>query len=196
MTGALLLVLAVAAAPDEGGRGDRYLGWNPLAALTALPSKPAKIIVPMLSDMEFGLALRGGMVLADRHGLDARLAFGSPHGLDFSLLPQLRLGYGFFLLNRPLDRSRGPHVGMNLRLWDLYYRTSQEHYFSVMPGLDLGWWWDVGSHFVDLRFNLTWGACSWSSQENTSGACDLFLSPAPDMMPVLPLVGCDVGYSW
>ena len=193
MNPALLLLVALGAAQSNG---EHFLGLNVLAPVTAINHKVVKIAVPVFSNMEFGLALSGGSVLKERHMLQGRLALGSPHGFDYSFMPQLHLGYGFFLLSRPEDRSRGPYVGANLRWWDLYYRTSSLHYFNLMPAVALGHWWDRGPLYFDLRLNMVFAACSWSTQEHTSGACALGVSPAPDMAPVLPLFSLDVGHSW
>jgi len=188
MIATLLVSCAVAMASDG------YVGINPLAPLSAIPSKPAKIAVPIFSDMEFGLAFSGGVILADRHGLEGRVSVGSPHSLSFSILPQATLGYSWFVRAPREDRSRGPYVGANMRTWDLVYWTSDWDYWSWMPAAHAGWWFDVEPVYVNLRLTQILGACSWSSQPSTTRACAFGLSPAEGMVPVLPLLGVDVGF--
>lgn len=172
---------------------DAYVGVNPLALATAIPAKTAKIATPLVSGMEFGIAGCFGLDYG-RHDLQFRAALGSPHGLDMSFLPQARVGYRFFVREPARDRDRGFHVGADARFWSLLYRTSGEQYASVIPGLTLGWWFDIGrSVFIDLNLEQQLGACSASTLDGTSPACAFYLSPAPAMMPVLPLLSLDVG---
>lgn len=185
----LLLSASVATAAEPAA----YLAWNPLAPLSAIPSKPMKIAGPLVADMESGLALAGGLVLRDRHILEARISLGSPHSLTWSFLPQARIGASWFLRRPRADRSPGPYAGADLRLWDLIYWTTGYGNWSLLPAVHLGWWFERDPWFAKVRVEQVLGACSWSTQPHTSGACDVFLSPAEEMMPVLPLLGVDVG---
>lgn len=180
--------------------GDAYVGLNPLAPLSTLPWKPAAIAVPVLSDMEFGLALSGGHTWTGRHDLQGRLSVGPPHDATFSLVAQADVGWSWFLRAPapPPDtptapRDRGPYVGADVRLWDTVYWTTSDSWWSVLPAAHVGWWFDAGPLYLDLRYTQIVGACSWSSVDGTRPACRAALSPAPEMLPVLPLLGLDVG---
>jgi hypothetical protein len=186
MIAALLVACSFASAADT------YVGLNPIAPVSMIPSKALRIAAPIFSNMEFGLALSGGVTLLDRHDIEGRLSVGSPHGLSFSLLPQAAVGYSWFVRAPREGRSRGPYLGANLRLWDLLYWTSGWNYWSLMPAVHAGWWFDVEPLAVNLRLTQILGACSGSDQPGTSGACDLFVSPAEGMIPILPLLGVDV----
>lgn len=173
--------------------GEPYVAMNPLALLSFVPSKPVNIAAPLFSDMEFGLAVSGGTVLDRRHVLEGRVALGSPRSLTFSFLPQAQVGYAYVFRDPGEGPLHGPYGGANLRLWDLIYWTSGYGNWSLMPALQLGWWLQVEPLFVKVHVDQILGACSWSTQPGTTGACAAFLSPAPAMAPVLPLFGADVG---
>jgi hypothetical protein len=172
-----------------------YLGINPLAPMNAIEDRTAKLLFSIFSNAEYGLALNAGCVLNKRNELEARLILGSPHGLDFSFMPQLHAVYNFFLRDpEKQGRNNGFYLGANLRFWDMYYRTSRNHYFNLAPAVDAGYMWNPGKLFIDLRANQMFAVLTWSNQEHTSPAVKFFLSPIPEFSPVVGFVSVNVGY--
>ncbi len=170
---------------------DRYsVGINALAPFTVPDGIMTKMMVPMLTGLEYGLAVNGGVQLRPAWSVQARISLGSPTTLDHSLMPQLQLGTNLHL---PRDTAGGPYAGAHLRGWDLYYRDVGDHYYSLQPFAVLGWRWVRGPMFYDLRLSQMLGAWSASSVEHSQADYDFYVSPAPEIYPVLPLLSLDIG---
>jgi hypothetical protein len=185
---ALVLPAAAWAAEDDEARWS--VGVNAIAPLTVPDAVMTKMMVPLLTGLEYGLAVNGGVHLRPAWSVQARTSLGSPTTLDHSLMPQLQLGTNLHL---PRTEPGGPYVGAHVRAWDLYYRDVSEHFVSVQPYAVAGWRWIRGPMFYDLRLSQMLGAWSASSVEHSQADYDFYVSPAPEIYPVLPLMSLDIG---
>ncbi len=61
-----------------------HMGFNALAPLTMPDTIMTKMMVPMLTGLEYGLAINGGYHFGPAHSVELRLSTGSPHTLDFT----------------------------------------------------------------------------------------------------------------
>ncbi len=187
----LLALLIPSTAMAQERSSDRWsVGLNALAPLTVPDAIMTKMMVPVLTGLEYGLAVNGGLQLRPAWSVQARTSLGSPTTLDHALMPQLQLGTNLHL---PREKPGGPYLGAHVRAWDLYYRDVDEHFFNVQPYAVAGWRWVRGPMFYDLRLSQMLGAWSASSVEHSQASYDFFVSPAPEIYPLLPVASLDIG---
>jgi hypothetical protein len=188
-------VLAASHASADDQEVGAWVGINPLAPLNDVHHSFAyNTYMPLVTDMEYGVALQGGWAFLPRHAADARFSLGWPHGGGFSTHTQLQLGYRWAAV--PFARREGAHlyVGGGVRWWTMRYRAPGVRYHTIAVQALVGTWWPMGPFYVDVRLALMLAGLSWSSAEQTQAGADWLPSPAPGLFPVVPLLGVGVGY--
>ncbi|MFP4385172.1 MAG: hypothetical protein ACLFSE_14095 [Spirochaetia bacterium] len=175
-----------------------YIGINVIAPFTSAGEGYGSYrrYVPLFSNNEYGLAVSGGIILQDHHKLEARISFGSPHGIDFSRLFQLHFGYRFLLLDYFDVTPRGLYAGGSIRFSFIRYPRAGVSYFTIMPDICAGYHLTLKQFFFDAMISLPFGALSWSSARHTKAGAKFFLSPAANISPVLPLASFVGGWEF
>jgi hypothetical protein len=196
---AIAAIAAAAAAwgaPPEGrpstGEPFGFVAWNPGAALSFLRTGfvTRSILPTALFNQEAGVALAGGWC-ADAGLVEGRLALGNSNATYF--VAQVQLGASWFFGERLGWTRRGPYVGGSLRYWDLVqvYDGAQTH--NASPMVHLGWWFDVGPLFVDVRISQVFAVATVSSVPFSTPGFAFVLSPLPGISPVLPIGLVQIG---
>jgi hypothetical protein len=189
----LIPVGTLTAAPVEP-----YIGINITAPFTSAGERNSsfRMYVPIFSNNEYGFAVNGGIIFKNHHMLEARISFGSPHGLDMSRLFQLHFGYRFLVLDYFELTSRGLYAGGNIRFSVIRYPHSGVSYFTIMPDICTGYHMILYNVFFDARLSFPFWALSWSSAENTKPGTAFLVSPAKNIAPVVPLASFDMGWAF
>ena len=170
-----------------------YVGINPLAALTNVGPLQFRMYWPIVTGLEYGLALAGGRFWRS-HALEGRFSVGTPQSFDISTLWQLHAAYNFFVLDHVGITRRGLYLGGQVRFWHLRYRTVGVDYFNFAPGVHIGYWVEAGPVFLDFRLSQLIAAFTGTSLEHGRPAASWMLSPATNVSPVMPLFSITVGW--
>jgi hypothetical protein len=67
------------------------------------------------------------------------------------------------------------------------------HSLNSAPLLNLGWWFDVGRLFLDVRLSQIFAIASWSSIPHAVPGLTLVASPLPGISPWLPIGLVEIG---
>ncbi len=192
----LLILLAGLFAKDrvDDDKGSLYVMLNPVAPVAQIPGYYTKIVVPFFSNFEYGLSVACGYLLTPSQSVDAKLVLGASDQISFT--PQLHAGYNFYILDQFNLTNKGLYVGADARIWDKWNTLTGVHYFDLIPSTRLGYLLEIGRVIVDLRYDQMLGALSWTSKDHTPAALGFFLSPFPEIAPVLPLASLYVGWKF
>ena len=79
------------------------------------------------------------------------------------------------------------YAGAELLYWDLIQVYSGVQTHNVAPMVDLGWCFDFGTWFVDLRLNQVFAIASYSSIPHAIAGFQFLFSPLPGISPWLPI---------
>jgi hypothetical protein len=190
----LLFSLICSAAAAESGTGSRftYIAWNAPALMSLLPTDfiGRSILPTAICNQEAGLALALGLYESGQ-SLEGRLSIG-PSNRSY-LAVQGQIGWNWFFAESLWDMDRGPYAGTELRYWDLIQLHSGVQSHNLAPMLDLGWCFDFGIWFVDLRFSQVFAIASYSSIPHAIPGFQFLFSPLPGISPWLPIGLVQVG---
>jgi len=87
-----------------------YIGINPVAPFTSIRNETASRRLPILSNLETGLAVFGGKTWNRHYNLETRFSYGSPMKGYRMLLVQSSFHYCFDTKNRRLHTYAGLFV--------------------------------------------------------------------------------------
>ncbi len=192
----ILVLVSILAASDriDDDKGSFFLTTNVMAPVAQIPGYYTKIVVPFLSNFEYGLSVTGGYLLTPSQSVDAKLVLGSSE--QISLTPQLHAGYNFYVFDQFNLTNKGLYLGADLRFLDKWNTMTGIHYFDLIPSTRMGYLLEVGRVLIDLRYDQMLGALSWTSKDHTRAALGFFLSPFPEIVPVLPLLSLNLGWKF
>ncbi|MBN2380183.1 hypothetical protein JXM67_10335 [candidate division WOR-3 bacterium] len=174
--------------------GAKYVTVNPIAPFTYIQSYGTKLILPIVSNMEYGISVHSTYLVTPSQALDVRMIVGSQNQMNFT--PQVHAGYNFFILDQFNKTNKGLYFGGDLRFWDSYNTSTGVHYASLAPSVRLGYWLEIAKRIVvDVRVNQVFAYYSWTSKENVEPAFEFALSPI-NGIPVLPLLSLNVGWKF
>ncbi len=172
-----------------------FLTTNVLSPLAGLNknSAAANVLVPLLSNLEYGLTLSGGY-LKNYHALEARLTYGKSN--DYNAIPQVQVAYHFFVFDYLKQNQSGWYIGGTSRYWLYHNKYTEQNLNNISLNLTLGYAWKKNRMMYDLRINQPLTIYSASSVENTKAGFDFNFSPMPQFLPVLPFLSFNIGYQF
>ena len=170
-----------------------YIGINPLAIPVACNiQEDAKRYTPIISGLEYGVAVCGGYFLNEFRTLETRISLGNIH--QVARVGQWHIGMNYYVFRKLNRAPRNMYAGLFFKFWDYYNRLTKVHFLNISPYISIGYRWDMDPIFLDFRLNQTIAIVSWSSLEHTSPGSAWFFSPWPAFMPVLPTITFTVGW--
>lgn len=165
-----------------------FVGINPIAPFTGIPNQFTNLYLPLVSNLETGLALNFG-IIKEKKFLESRISVGKPNSL-FSLR-QVHGGYNWHIYAK---KSHLLHIGGFLKYYHLRNTETNIKNQSLVPYLVFGYRYRKNKFFYDLRLNQNLYAVSWSNLENTSLNSGFKFSVYDDVSPILPYLSFNVGY--
>jgi hypothetical protein len=192
----LLLMAAVGIATALADTQQRepflYVAWNPGAALSFFPTEfvTRSILPTVLFNQEAGVALAAGFY-RDSQVLEGRAAFGNSNAYYFVM--QFQFGWSWFFAESLGWMDKGPYAGACLRYWDLIQVYSGVQSHNIAPMLDVGWWFDLGGWFIDIRMSQVFAVASFSSIPYSRPGIAFIASPIPGISPVMPIGLVQIG---
>ncbi len=178
----------------QNSEKDWYISRNLLSPLAGmnLKSTAANVLLPLVSNLEYGFTLAGGFY-QNSHQFETRFAIGRSN--PYNLIPQVQVGYNFYLLDFLKKNKSGFYVGSFARWWDYKNRATDNHLQNISLNFTLGYTWKKKRLTTDLRLNQPLLLYSHSSVEHYSGsAFEVNTSPMPALSPVLPFLSINIGY--
>jgi hypothetical protein len=192
----ICILVSVLAARDkiDDDKGSFYVTVNPVAPVAQIPGLITKLVVPFVSNFEYGFSATAGYLLTPSQSVDAKLVIGSSEQITFT--PQLHAGYSFYPLDQFNLTNKGLYVGADLRFLDKWNTMTGVHYFDLIPSARLGYFFEIKRFIIDLRYNQMFGALSWTTKDHAAASMRFGLSPFPDIIPVLPLFSLNLGWKF
>lgn len=178
----------------DDDKGSFYVAVNPVAPVAQIPGLVTKLVVPFVSNFEYGLSVTGGYLLTPSQSVDAKLVLGSSEQISFT--PQLHAGYSFYVLDQFDLVNKGLYLGADLRFLDKWNTLTGIHFFDLIPSARLGYFIEIKRFIMDFRINQWLGALSWTTKDHTSPSLKVGLSPFPEITPVLPLLSLNLGWKF
>lgn len=185
---ALLVGFASLPAWGAGDNAPGFVGVNLLSPLPALSPVPLSTLGSVLANLEPGLGVQGGVLLGDVHALEGRLSFG-PNS-DAELLFSTQLYESFYLLRALQHNPRGLYLGGGVRYWDLYNQLTDVHRNNLGMALSVGYRFDLGRLYLDLRLHEIGLVYTWTSDEHTLPGLATLADP---WLPRVPVFSVDLG---
>jgi hypothetical protein len=179
--------------PNISSYGQPYfIGCNVLSPFPSFLPVPGNTIFSVLSNLECGLGVSGGMVIDRSHALELRLALG-PNSRSETIF-NMQAYYNFFLMRHLGWRMKGLYTGSGIRYWDLFNGLTDIHRNNVAGEIDLGYRFGVrGPFYIDLRASEIAAVYSWLSAEHTVGG---WATLADKSLPKVPLLSVDLGFTF
>ncbi len=170
-----------------------YLSTNLLSPVAGLNKSitAANVLVPLLSNLEYGLTLSGGY-FKNYHALETRLTYGKSN--DYNRIPQLQFGYHFFVLDYFKQNQSGWYVGGFARYWLYMNKYTDADLHNLSTNLTFGYMWKKKKVMFDFRVNQPLTIYTSSNIENTKSGFEINTSPMPLFSPVLPFLSLNIGY--
>jgi hypothetical protein len=188
---AMVAAIAVPALAAESESGDGwYIGINPIAAVAPY-SGYASPVVQMLSAGEVGAAFSFGASTSSTGALEGRLSLGMPNGLEFLSLGSV--AYKCFPFAASAPKAKGFFVGPELRVGDVYYFTTDQSYFNIVPSVETGWRFVFGKFYINCRLVQSVAALTLSTDPEVHPAVAWMFTPSSSFSPILPLLSVDFG---
>ncbi len=172
-----------------------YLSTNVLAPLSGLNLKNtyANVLLPLFSNMEYGFTLNAG-ILKNYYNLETRITIGQSNPYNF--IPQISIGYNYFLVAKIKSNENGFYLGAFLRYWDYINLYNSANLQNITTNFTLGYMWKKNKIIFDLRLNQPITIFSFSNIEHSQPKFELNLSPMPYFLPVMPVLSFNIGYKF
>jgi hypothetical protein len=176
-------------APKQVSEKPYFAGYNLLSPFPAFLPVPGNTLFSVLSNLECGLGLSGGMIMKNVHAMELRLSLG-PNSRTETIF-NAQVYYNFYPMRSFQLRMKGLYVGTGLRYWDLFNGLTEVHRNNVAGEIDLGYRFGLkGSFYIDVRVSEIAAVYSWLSAEHTDGGWATLANPS---LPKSPLFSIDVG---
>jgi hypothetical protein len=172
-----------------------YLTSNLLSPIAGInkSSAAANVLVPLLSNLEYGLTISGGY-FKNYHAFETRLTYGKSN--DYNSIPQIQFGYNFFLVDYYKKNESGWYIGTFARYWVYNNKYTKAKLNNLTTNLTIGYIWKKNRIIYDLRLNQPLTIYSSSSIENTKSGFEANFSPMPNFLPILPFLSINIGYQF
>lgn len=170
-----------------------FLTTNLLSPVAGLNKNvaAANVLVPVFSNLEYGLTLSGGY-FKNYHSLETRLTYGKSN--DYNVVPQVQFGYNFFIFDYLKHNESGWYIGGFARYMLYHNKYTETDLHNMTTNLTIGYTWKKKSVIFDFRINQPLTIYSSSNIENTKSKFETNFSPMPLFSPVLPFLSINIGY--
>jgi len=170
-----------------------YLTTNLLSPVSGLNKSvvAANALLPVVSNLEYGLTLSGGY-FKDYHSVETRLTYGKSN--DYNSIPQIQVGYNFFVFDYFKQNESGLYLGGFARFWSYKNKYTDTRLNNISSNFTIGYFLKKNKFIWDFRLNQPITIFSKSNIENTKGAFEANFSPMPELSPVLPFLSINFGY--
>lgn len=164
-----------------------YVGMNPVAIFTSIPNQYTNLYLPLISNLECGLALCGGGVKG-RKIMEGRVSYGAPNALY--RLFQVHAGMQYIFTD--ITKQSWFYCGGMLKYYQLNQRNSIQRNTSLIPYMCVGYRMEK-RWYLDIRICQNIYAISWSNQPNTSFHGEFHFSVYRELSPILPYLTVNIG---
>lgn len=190
-----VLLSVVLATKAQSSEKTYYVTTNLLSPLAGLNKDiaAANALLPLLSNMEYGITLSGGY-FKNYHAFETRLTYGKSN--DYNIIPQIQFGYNFYILDYFKHNESGLYVGGFARYWLYHNNYTMADLHNVSSNLTVGYTWKKKRLIYDFRINQPLTIYSTSNIENTKSKFEINTSPMPSLSPVLPFFSLNIGYKF
>jgi hypothetical protein len=191
----VVLLSVVLATKAQSSEKTYYVTTNLLSPLAGLNKDiaAANALLPLLSNMEYGITLSGGY-FKNYHAFETRLTYGKSN--DYNIIPQIQLGYNFYILDYFKHNESGLYVGGFARCWLYHNNYTMADLHNVSTNLTVGYTWKKKKIIYDFRINQPLTIYTSSNIENTKSKFEINTSPMPSLLPVLPFLSINIGYKF
>ena len=148
------------------------------------------VLPTALFGQEAGIALGVGYYRNSTFS-EIRLSVGNSNA--YYLLLQTQYSWNWFFGESAGWLKRGPYGGVGLRYWDLVQVHAGLHSHNSVPLLNLGWWFDIGPVFIDIRLSQVFAIASWSNIPYSGAGIAWIFSPLPGISPWMPIGMIQIG---
>jgi len=192
----VLLIMSIATAAISQTKNKSYfLSTNLLSPVAGLNknSAAANVLVPLVSNLEYGFTLSGGYY-KNFHSLETRLTYGKSN--DYNSIPQIQFGYNFFILDYFKKNESGWYIGGFARYWLYHNKYTKADLHNLTTNMTIGYAWKKNRIIYDFRINQPLTIYSSSNIENTKSGFEMNFSPMPEFLPILPFFSINIGYKF
>jgi hypothetical protein len=166
-----------------------FAGVNLLSPFPSFLPVPGNTLFSVLSNLECGLGVSGGMMVNRCHALELRMALG-PNSRSETIF-NTQMYYHFFLARHFGWSMEGLYGGAGIRYWDLYNDLTGIHRNTFAGEIDIGYRFGLrGPFYIDLRAGMITAVYSWLSEAHTTGGWATIADPS---LPKSPLLSLDFG---
>lgn len=172
-----------------------YITTNALSPLAGLnkSSSIANALIPLFSNLEYGITLSGGY-FKNYHSIETRISYGKSN--TYSVIPQIQLGYNYFIIDYLKHNNSGWYVGGFARYWLYQNINTDAGMHNITSNVTLGYVNKKHRFIYDIRLNQPLTIYSISSISNTKPSFETNFSPMPKFSPVLPFLSFNIGYQF
>ncbi len=192
----VLLIMSIATAAISQTKNKSYfLSTNLLSPVAGLNknSAAANVLVPLVSNLEYGFTLSGGYY-KNFHSLETRLTYGKSN--DYNSIPQIQFGYNFFILDYFKKNESGWYIGGFARYWLYHNKYTKADLHNLTTNMTIGYAWKKNRIIYDFRINQPLTIYSSSNIENIKSGFEMNFSPMPEFLPILPFFSINIGYKF
>lgn len=173
-----------------------YFSTNLISPLSGmnLKSTMANVLLPLVSNLEYGFTLSGGYFMKS-YNIEIRVTAGRSNPYNF--IPQFQLGYNFYPIKFFKNNTNGFYIGSFYRWWDYHNISTNNDLHNMSLNFTTGYFWHKKNIIVDFRVNQSILLYSSSVVENYSGSSfGINTSAMPNLSPVLPFLSINLGWKF
>lgn len=172
-----------------------YVTTNVLAPVAGMhkESAVATALLPLVSNMEYGVTLSGGF-RKQFHAMELRFTYGSSN--PYNRIPQLQAGYHIFVPDYFKHNNSGWYAGGNFRLWQYNNLYTDTHLNNASINAAIGYQKFYGHFLMDIRMLVPIAIYSVSNIPHTEAGFNFSASAMPELSPVLPFFSLNLGYGF
>jgi len=188
----ILLIASNLSIYAQNNTKEFYLGTNVISPFSAMNLKVAalKALLPLASNLEYGFTLNSGYYCKS-HNVELRLTAGQSNSYNF--IPQVQIGYNFFVFDYFKQNESGWYLGGFLRSWDYHNKYSKTNLYNLSTNFTIGYTWKKNKIITDIRLNQPLTLFSTTDIENSKSSFQFVPSPMPNFLPVLPFLSVNIG---
>lgn len=195
----MIFIISTISSLAQKNDKEYYLSTNLLSPIAGmnLESTAANILLPLFSNLEYGLTISGGYYKKS-HNLELRLTIGRSN--EYNIIPQIQFGYNFFIIDRLKNNKNGFYIGSFFRWWDYHTKATKVDLHNMTLNFTTGYAWKKNKLIADIRLNQPLMIYSTSSsaliKNRTGSGFEFNTSPMPKLSKVLPFLSINLGYKF
>jgi hypothetical protein len=167
-----------------------YAGINPIAPFTCIRSEFSAGYLPVLSNLETGIALFIGKIWNRNYNVETRVSYGSP--FPSARLFLVQSGFNYCFNNK--SPMNGAYAGLFVRLNSLNYTGQNLEQSSIILSWTAGRRFVAKRYFADIRISQQIMSVKWTDEPGGKPAMGFHPSIYKWKSPYVPFVGIGAGY--